>query len=196
MLGLMMPDLVIIDLRSASTERALGLQSLRANFPEGPMIVVGSADRISPLLQSSTGHAEVLVSEPVNFAQLFAEIATLLRPDPDGIQMKLLSPASSAAVERVVEQYRDHTLRVEHLSAGSGLSANHFAHVFSEEMGIPPMEYVVRVRIQAAIFLLRENLDKVSTIARRFGFYDGPHLAMTFRQRGLGRPSDFRQFQV
>ncbi len=195
MLRSMLPDLVIIDLRSASAERALDLESLRNNFPEGPMIVVGAADRISPLLQSTAGHAEALVPEPVDFAHLFAEIAALLPPNL-GIRTKRLSPPSCAAVGRVIQQYQDHTLRVEHLSAGVGLSADHFAHVFSDEMGIPPMEYVVRVRVQAAIFQLRENLDKVSTIARRLGFYDGPHLATTFRQRGLGRPSDFRQFQI
>jgi len=35
-------------------------------------------------------------------------------------------------------------------------------------MGIPPMEYVQRVRTQAAIFTLRETRDKVSTMARQF----------------------------
>jgi len=193
MLGTMMPDLAILDLRSASMDRMLGLESLRAKFPEGPMIVVGPAERIGPLLHSSAGHPEILVQEPVDFALLFNEIATLLPPDPDGAQMRKLSPASSVAVGRVVARYADHTLRVAHLSAGTGLSADHFAHVFSVEMGIPPMEYVTRVRVQAAIFTLRETHDKVSTIARQFGFYDGPHLAMTLRRRGLGRPSDFRQ---
>jgi len=41
--------------------------------------------------------------------------------------------------------------------------------------------------------MLRETRDKVSTIAPRFGFYDGPHWAFTLRRRGLGRPRDFRQ---
>jgi len=193
MLGSMMPDLAILDLRSASLERVLDLQSLRAKFHEGPLIIVGSVDRIGLFLQSSAGHPEILVPEPMDVGLLFDEIGTLLPPDPDGVRMKSLSAASSAAVGRVIAQYADHTLRVQHLSAGTGFSAAHFAHIFSEEMGIPPMEYVQRVRTQAAIFILRETRDKVSTIARRFGFYDGPHLAFTLRRRGLGRPRDFRQ---
>src|SRR5437867_473364 len=193
MLGTMMPDLAILDLRSASMDRMLGLESLRAKFPEGPMIVVGPAERIGPFLHSSAGHAEILVQEPVDFGLLFAEIATLLPPDPDGVPVKPLSAASSTAVGRVVARYADHTLKVGDLSARTGLSADHFAHIFSAEMGIPPMEYVVRVRIQPAIFALRETRDKVSTIAWRFGFYDGPHLALTLRRRGLGSPGDFRR---
>jgi DNA-binding response OmpR family regulator len=192
MLGAMMPDLAIFDLRSASLGRALGLASIRAQFPEGPMIVVGARDRINTLLGSSAGRPEILVPEPVDYALLFQEIASLMPPNPDGVEMKALGPASSAAVGRVVAQYTDHTLRVQHLSASAGLSVDHFAHVFSEEMGMPPMDYVARVRTQAAIFMLRETGDKVSTIARRLGFYDGPHLAMTLRRRGLGRPSDYR----
>lgn len=87
----------------------------------------------------------------MNFALLLAEIANLLRPDPDGFRMKRLSAVSSAAVGSVVAQYADHTVRVEQLSARTGLTAAHFAHVFSEEMGISPMEcggddYVERAR--------------------------------------------------
>ncbi len=192
MLGTMTPDLVIVDLRSASLERVLGLQSLQTMFPEGPMIVIGSADRIGPLLQPAAGPSALVIPEPVDFARLFREIATLLPPDPESALMKPLSAASSKAVERAVARYADHTVRVAHLSAGTGLSADHFAHVFREEMGLPPMEYLVRVRVQAAISMLRETRDKVSTVARRFGFYDGPHLALTLRRRGLGRPQDFR----
>jgi len=193
MLGTMTPDLVVVDLRSASPDRVLGLQSLRAKLPEGRMVIVGQVDRVGALLQLSADRPDILVPEPVDFALLLDEIGTLLPPDPDGIGMRRLSAASSFAVGQVVARYADHTLRVGHLSAGTRLSADHFAHVFSTEMGIPPMEYIIRVRTQAAIFVLRETRDKVSTIAQRFGFYDGPHLAMTFRRRGLGRPSDFRQ---
>lgn len=35
---------------------------------------------------------------------------------------------------------------------------NHFALLFREEMGSPPMEYLVRV--QAAIFVLRESVTR------------------------------------
>jgi len=193
LLGTIMPDLAIVDLRSASLDRLVGVESLRANFPEGSMIIVGSADRVGRLVRSTAGHLEVLVPDPVDVELLFHEIATLLPPDPDALQMRPLSAASSRAVARVIEQYADPTLRVEHLSTASGFSVDHFAHIFSTEMGIPPMEYVQRVRTQSAIFMLRETRDKVSAIARRFGFYDGPHLALTLRRRGLGRATDFRQ---
>jgi len=197
MLGGIMPDLAVIDLRAASPNRLAGLSSIRAAFPEGPMIVVGPSDRVAPLLQSTGRHLEIIVPEPVDFALLFSEIGTLLSPDPNGMPMKTLGPASGAAVARIVARYADRLMRVEHLSAGTGLSADRFAHVFSDEMDIPPMEYVTRVRTQAAIFMLRETRDKVGTIARRLGFYDGPHLAMRLRRSGLGSPTAFRwQAQV
>jgi len=193
MLGAIMPDLAIMDLRSASLDQLTGLNGLRAKFPEGPMIIVGSPDRLGSLVGSSTGHPEILVPEPIDFRLLFDEIRRLLPLDPDGVQMRPISAASSTAVARVVAKYTDHALRVEHLGAGTGFSPAHFAHIFSEEMGIPPMEYVQRVRTQAAIFMLRETREKVSTIARRVGFYDGQHLAFTLRRRGLGRARDFRK---
>lgn len=192
MLGRIMPDLAIVDLRSASANCMHELASLRAKFPEGPMIVVGPADRIGPCLESTAGHPEVLVQEPVDYELLFDEIATMLRADPDAPRPKHLSRVTSAAVERVVARYPEHALRVEHLSAGTRLSLDHFAHVFSEEMGISPMEYVSRVRTQAAIFMLRETSEKVGIIARRLGFFDGPHLATVLRRRSLGRPTEFR----
>jgi DNA-binding response OmpR family regulator len=195
LLGTIMPDLAIVDLRSASIDRVLSIGNLRTKFPEGAIILVGSVERVGRFLHLTAGQPSVVIPEPVDFALLFDEIAGLLPPDPASTEMKSLSAASSKAVGRVVEQYTDHTLRVEHLSVGTGLSIGHFSHIFSEEMGITPMEYVQRVRIQAAIFMLRETRDKVSTIARRFGFYDGPHLALTLRRRGLNRAGDYRRIR-
>jgi AraC-like DNA-binding protein len=170
----------------------LGLQSLQVMFPQGPMIVVGSPDRLGPLMRPTGGEPALVIPEPVDFRALFEEIAARLPADPEGTTLKPLGAASSMAVERAVARYADHTVRVAHLSAGTGLSTDHFAHVFRAEMGLPPMEYLVRVRVQAAIFSLRETRDKVGTVAHRFGFYDGPHLALALRRRGLGRPLDFR----
>jgi len=117
----------------------------------------------------------------------------MLPKGPDDASVKSLSAPTSAAIDWVLKHYTNHMLRVRHLSSRTGLLPDHFAHVFSEEMGVPPMEYVSRIRVQAAILTLRETRDKVSTVARRFGFYDGPHLALTLRRRGLSRPSGFRQ---
>jgi DNA-binding NarL/FixJ family response regulator len=109
MLRSMMPDLGVVDLRGASRERAADLESLRSSFPEGPTIVVGAADRLGPLLHPSAGRVEALVTEPVDFGELFAEIASLLPPSRAGIPTKRLSPPTSVAVRRVTEQYQDHT---------------------------------------------------------------------------------------
>ena len=123
-LGTMMPDLAILDLRSASLERVLGLQSLRAKFPEGPMIIVGSVHRIGLFLQSSAGHPEILVPEPLDVGLLFAEIATLFPPDPDGVQMKPLSAASKrGGGSRGGAVFRPHALR-RRVSAAQGTSGH------------------------------------------------------------------------
>ena len=192
-LATMTPDLIVLDLRASSTDRVLGMQSLRAGFPEGPMIVVGPADRIGAVLDSAVGGPGILMPEPLDVGFLLDNIVARLPPGPQDAVVKPLSAPTRAAIDCVLKRYMDPVLRVSYLSAVTGLLPDHFAHVFSEEMCVPPMQYVGRVRVQAAILTLRETRDKVRTVARRFGFYDGPHLALTLRRRGLGRPSAFRE---
>ena len=53
-------------------------------------------------------------------------------------------------------------------------------------------DYVTRVRLEAAKYLLRETTEKEDTVAEMVGLYDATYLARVFRRRGSGPPGSYR----
>ena len=82
--------------------------------------------------------------------------------------------------------YTDHSLTLGDIAAKSGLSENHFGRVFREQLGITPVAYLIRLRIEEAQRLLSHTDHRVQEIAREVGFSDPFHFSRIFRQqRGL-----------
>jgi transcriptional regulator GlxA family with amidase domain len=78
------------------------------------------------------------------------------------------------------------------LAARAQLSPRQLQRRFTAELGVPPAEYVERVRLEAARRALAEGDDPVATVARRCGFGTAESLRRAFhRQLGVA-PSDYR----
>lgn len=89
------------------------------------------------------------------------------------------------AVERVREYVMDHldeTIDVETLAGIAHLSPFHFSRVFARSVGVTPHRYVVRLRLQRAVELLREGKLGLAEIAARTGFADQSHLSRWMRR--------------
>lgn len=73
------------------------------------------------------------------------------------------------------------------------LSLSRFAHLFSEQMGLTPMQYVEQQRVQRASELLLMSNHSVSRISEEVGYPDPAHFTRVFRRgRGLS-PRAFRK---
>lgn len=76
------------------------------------------------------------------------------------------------------------------LAAEAGLSPFYFARVFSELVGYPPHQYLLRVRLRRAAELLRAGAS-VTEAALKSGFPDINHFSKTFRRRFGVPPSRY-----
>lgn len=122
--------------------------------------------------------------------------ALLLREFKQLPASKPVEAAPPVAVMRAVELMRNRladSLSIEELAHAAGLSPFHFARQFKVSTGHPPHDYLVRLRIDRAQELLRENSRgwTMAGIARECGFSDQSHLARHFK-RVLGiTPGEF-----
>lgn len=95
-----------------------------------------------------------------------------------------------------IQKYLDEHFR-EHLSLKLigeifHISEYYAAHVFKQEIGIPPMQYVAQRRIGEAQTLLMDTLIPISDISERFG-YDNPcHFNAMFKKHVGMPPSLYR----
>jgi len=61
------------------------------------------------------------------------------------------------------------------------ISPFHFARLFRRTVGLPPHQFVVRLRVHRAISLLQRGRVPLAEVAIACGFHDQPHLIHAFR---------------
>lgn len=81
-----------------------------------------------------------------------------------------------------VMAHLDQPLEVEALADIVGRSPFHFTRVFSRSVGLTPHRYVVHLRLQRAIELVRAGRCGLAEIAARTGFADQSHLSRWVRR--------------
>ncbi|HSP59037.1 MAG TPA: AraC family transcriptional regulator [Halomonas sp.] len=93
-------------------------------------------------------------------------------------------------VSRALAKLHDHPERhwsSEALAREVGLSRSAFAEHFTELVGVPPMRYLARLRMQIAARRLRESLTSISRIALEAGYESEASFNKAFK-RAFGTP--------
>ncbi|HRJ48047.1 MAG TPA: helix-turn-helix transcriptional regulator, partial [Opitutaceae bacterium] len=75
----------------------------------------------------------------------------------------------------------------------SGLSPSRLQAVFREVTGYPPLDYLRRLRVEAARRLLADARLAVKEIAARTGFRDTSHFSKVFRRIDGLSPAHYRE---
>ena len=90
---------------------------------------------------------------------------------------------------RALQRIRDYILanlaepiEVDDLAALAGRSAFHFSRVFSRSVGLTPYRYVIHLRLQTALALIRERRMSLAEIAADTGFADQSHMSRWIRR--------------
>lgn len=68
------------------------------------------------------------------------------------------------------------------LAAAAGASRSGLAQRFAERVGMPPIEYLTRWRLQMAANLLEDSSTKVATVADRVGYGSAAALSRAFKR--------------
>jgi transcriptional regulator GlxA family with amidase domain len=83
---------------------------------------------------------------------------------------------------RLLEQHSEKPWRLHELGKFVGLSPNHLATLFKNELGTTPHQYLLQARIAKACSLLRTTDMSVTDIAFEVGFTSSQHFARVFRK--------------
>jgi AraC-like DNA-binding protein len=75
------------------------------------------------------------------------------------------------------------------------MSRSHFMRVFRRATGQPPIEYLVRLRLQKAMELLAQTDLAITTIAMEVGFNDSNYFSRQFKAATGTSPSQYRNSQ-
>ncbi len=134
--------------------------------------------RRSPLGSLEIPHAVV------RFLLEVIDCANRIAPKP--------TPRSLAPVISHIATNLDAPLTIAELADKAGLSESRFKSRFKEEYGVPPAEYVLRVRIEEAKRRLRSGHGSITRIAFDLGFSSSQYFATVFKRLTGQSPAGWR----
>ena len=97
-----------------------------------------------------------------------------------------------AAVKNYVREHLADPISLADLADVAGQSPFHFARLFRAAVGVPPMRYVRRERVEAARTLLLTTPMPLRTIASAVGFRDEFELSRVFKRETGESPGSVR----
>lgn len=121
------------------------------------------------------------------FDSLCSVIASLLGEAPEPSSANRIDDA-----KREIDREFATDLTVEGLADACGLTPSHFSVVFRARFGISPRRYIIRRRLEEALWLMQDATLQLSRIAELVGYDDYPQFSRIVRDRFGSSPSCVR----
>jgi AraC family transcriptional regulator len=190
--------LVIISmpLFNAALEEVFGANAANARLRD----VSGFEDsRLTALLQQLRDEAAGPAASPlfvrgvaqaiaVHLARNYTEIAEAAKGGTSALPAFKLRRVTDWMAEHLAEEFN-----LARLAGQVGMSEFHFNRLFKRATGVPPSQYQIRLRMDAARRLLRETKHSVIRIGNEIGYSNPSHFARIFRKETGLSPSDYRR---
>jgi len=187
------PDLVLLDLMMPELDGFGVLEAMRQkdSTRDIPVIVLtGQILTEKEMARLNRGVATVLgkglfsVEETLNHIE-----AALARKRKLGSEAQRLVRQAMAYMH---EHYTEPISR-EDLANHLGLSSNYLTHCFRAEVGMTPITYLNRYRVNRAKVLLAKSNKTMLEIARAVGFSDSGYFSRVFRRQVGVSPDAYRR---
>ena len=82
---------------------------------------------------------------------------------------------------------------ISQLARSLGLSNRHFLRLFRQQVGRAPKDYLVDIKLRAAVWMLRQTTRSVTSVAYAAGFSSGANLADHCQKRLGATPTELRR---
>jgi len=105
------------------------------------------------------------------------------------------APSHTPDIQRVLDHCRkriDENLTLPEMAGVAGLSLPRFKAKFKQQVGIAPMEYFMRAKVDQAGNLLKDPRHSVTDVAYQLGFSSSQYFATVFKRFTNHRPRDCR----
>ena len=180
----------------------------REDRPEVYWLHFGGSETAALLRELGLGEQRILaLAAEGELPRLTAELITELQLQRNGFRtacrgllLEILtrvsrsSESKTAIRQACLTMANDYAKPItnESLAREYGMSLSGFAHLFKQETGISPREYLLQQRLSAACFLLENTDQSIGEIAANVGFVDALYFSKFFHTRTGMSPTEYR----
>ncbi|WNS45952.1 AraC family transcriptional regulator [Paenibacillus sp. MMS20-IR301] len=159
-------------------------------IPQDPDMVETLFKGITGSAKSDAVYAPLLAKS--RLLELFSQY--LMNLEPGEITYKNLGSARKlTAVLDYITANIERNITIHELAEIAYMHPNYFMRLFKQQIGVPPMQYITRQKIEKAKELLTATSGSVSEIAARLGFGDLFYFSKQFKKHAGLAPTEFRK---
>lgn len=125
-------------------------------------------------------------------AELFAARATRQTQVALMGRKDVLSEPVRRGIDYMIRFHSESALGLKRICEAAGLSLHHFVRLFRREMGVSPIQYLNRYRVEQAKSLLTESDKTMEKIARQIGASSQNYFSYLFRKTTGMTPREYR----
>lgn len=122
----------------------------------------------------------------INLCNEFSNKISIIREDEEENHV-------NEAIAYINDHYQDPVLTVESLCKVLFLSAGHFSRLFKKSTGVTFVDYLTKVRIDQAKYLLANTGQKMYEISINIGYEDPNYFSYNFKKQTKMTPSEWRK---
>ena len=188
-------DLVLLDLMMPQMDGFTLLKHLRENGLNRDVPVIVLTAQIlneSEMARLNHGVARVLGKGMFTIPETLAHVgAALARNQKMGGETQRLVRKAMAYIHT---HYADAVTRKE-IARYANVNEDYLTHCFQQELGLSPVAYITRYRIQQARQLLTRGSMNITAVAQAVGIFDSDYFSRVFRQETGLSPREYRRSQ-
>ena len=169
------------------SEREILWQRLR-ELPSRMLKVPASVQREMDRLYSSVG-----TGAPLGAARTRLRLMDFLFQVLDANVSASPLPEDISAVIRCIRENRGEMLDISRMAASVSLSESRFKQKFKQATGIPPVEFMIREKIEESKILLQDAGRTLTSVAMELGFTSSQHFSVLFKKYVGESPAQFRK---
>ncbi|MFQ5949935.1 MAG: response regulator [Nitrospiria bacterium] len=193
-------DLLILDYRLADMDGLTLFKKIRQDDRVTPILFISAYGTKELLVKMLEVRAHAFIDKPWDNLVLEKKISRLLGLNPFErvhqnlkINLDALSIKIHRAMQYIDRHFNSSSLSLEKVSQAVSLHPKYLSASFKEECGIGFHDYLVEVRIDRAIQLLKDPHRIIKQVSGEVGFSDQSYFSKVFQNKVGVSPSAYRK---
>lgn len=166
------------------------IQTEHLCLPQHAELVTQLFEELVTLHNSNEIYAPLLAKSKL--MELFAHF--MMSINEESIRYKhRTSVEKLAQVLAYIEEHIEQNVTIDELAEVACMHPNYFIRIFKQQMGVPPLQYITRKKMNQAKELLLTSTCSISEIADQLGFHDMFYFSKQFKKNIGTTPTAFRK---
>ncbi|MCP8615905.1 response regulator transcription factor [Salirhabdus salicampi] len=194
MINVIIPDIIITDIRMPEMNGIEFISLLRRKLPNIPVIVISGYDDFTYARDALKLGVKDYILKPVNRSELADTLYRIAGKDVEKSKEHLTEESRQVRqIKELISNNLEEELSLQFISKTLNLHPNYISQLFKQKTSSTLSDYILKKRVEKAKDLLQNTRLKVYDIASLAGYSNAKHFSSVFKKVTGQTPNQYRK---